>query len=405
MSEETGVDEVGYRLAEARKRVGLTQTQLGEALRLDKAQVSKIESGRRRLDISEVAAAAVRLGTTTRELLGMRERSKLALAARLATDAPDDALRQAQTRARHIVEVDDVLSEATGLRSLPVSSAVDAIRDFGRELTRRQGRSVAALQEQGRELAERTRDELDLGSDSLGDLPDLIETYFGVDVALSPMRVGADGLCVHGDDVRLILANSEFTPGHIRFTLAHELGHHLFGDPREVIGEDHNAMFARTPTESRANAFAANFLMPGRGIRAHLESLGEVSAVSPAGVVALLLHFQVSLQAVTYRLQNLGLLSGAQGDDLRSRSVVALIRAYAGEDTARDATTLVGGSRPPSRLRRAAVEAFANRQIGMGPIASLLERPDDGALFDELLGIPEVGSAFGATSPSRELVV
>jgi transcriptional regulator with XRE-family HTH domain len=84
MENKFEIDEVGLRVRAARKRTGLSQVQLGLALGLDKSQISKIEKGKRRLDIGEVADAAICLGTTTRELLGMGERSKLDLAARLA---------------------------------------------------------------------------------------------------------------------------------------------------------------------------------------------------------------------------------------------------------------------------------------------------------------------------------
>lgn len=383
----------------------MTQEELGEALGLDKTQVSKIERGRRRLDIGEVAAAAVFLRTTTRDLLGMPERSKLALATRLATDAPRDSLRKLQNRARQIVEIDDVLAEVVGLSPGRANEGVEEIRAKGSELAHRRQVSGVALRRQGQELAEEARKVLDLGSDALGDLPDLVETYFGVDVALSPMGEGADGLCVHGDDVRLIVANSDFTPGHVRFTLAHELGHHLFGDPRAIIGEDHQAMFTKEPTEQRANAFAANFLMPEKGIRTTLRSLDEGARVSQSAVVQLMLHFGVSLMAITYRLQNLELLTDEKGNALRGMPVAKLIEAHADKKTADVATQDLGIVRPPTRLHRAAREAFVSRKLGLGPLAALLERPDDDALFTELLESEDVTSAFAENAAAEQFVV
>jgi len=405
MNEEGAIDQVGLRLAAARKRAGLTQEQLGEALDLDKTQVSKIERGHRRLDISEVAAAAGRLGTTTRALLGMGERSKLALAARLATDAPEGAFKRAQTRARQIVEVDDVLSEICGLTPSLSRESIEDLSGFGRRLAEQGKTSDRAIREQGRLLADETRRLLDLGSGALGDLPDLIETYFGVDVALSPLGTDADGLCVHADDVRLILASSDFTSGHVRFTLAHELGHHLFGDPRDIIGEDHAAMFAKTATERRANAFAANFLMPEKGIRAFLDFRSEVSPISPSGIVQLIVNFQVSLQAMSYRLQELGLLPAKDAEAIRDRPVKDLVRTYADNHAAQLATQVASNVRPPTRLLQAARTGFAQRQIGLGPIASLLERMDDAALFDELMTMPEIARALTVSTASDELVV
>jgi len=405
MDEDTDVDEVGLRVAEARRRAGVNQTDLGAVLGLDKTQISKIERGRRRLDISEVAALASFLKVSTRELLGMAERSKLQLAARLASDAPDEAFRKVQTRARQLVEVDYVLSEVAGLTPAEPRPESEQLLKLGRELAGRRASGIRAVQASGKELADASREALGLGTDALGDLPDLIETYFGVDVALSRLGDEADGLCVHGDEVKLILASTDFTAGHVRFTLAHELAHHLFGDPREIIGEDHDAMFSDNPIEQRANAFAANFLMPEPGIRALLDFREESAPVSTPGVIALMGHFQVSLAALVYRLNQLKLLSFDEGQRLRSTGVQSLVRMYSDETSARAAIAPLRINRPPVRLHQAAMTAFANQRIGSAPIATLMERTDDDSFFNELMQIPELEAAFASTGASEGLVV
>jgi Zn-dependent peptidase ImmA (M78 family)/transcriptional regulator with XRE-family HTH domain len=386
MEQGDAVDEVGKRVAEARHHRGLTQTDLGNVLGLDKTQVSKIESGRRRLDISEVVLAAQALGVTTRQLLGMPERTKLALAGRLAVDAPDGAMRPAMTRARHLVEIDDALSQSAELQPAVPTDAAKSVLAHGRELGRRAVRSKKTAQQQGKELAELVRQELDLGADALADLPGLIETYFGVDVALSPLGTHADGLCVHSSEISLILASSSFPAGHVRFTLAHELGHHLLGDPREVIGEATTEMFADDPLEWRANAFAGHLLVPEAGAIALLRSRQETGPISAPSVLALMTHFQVSFAALIYQLNQLDLLSYEDGADLKARGVNNLVHAYGEVESARcvlDPPATM--RRPPSRLKRVALEAFAAQQIGLGPVASLLERDDEDALYRELM--------------------
>ena len=385
MTGDAEFDEVGRRIADARRRARMTQEQLGAALGgLDKTKVSKIESGRRRLDISEVALAASALGLSTRALLGMPERTKLAFAGRLATDAHDDALRGAYRRARQLVEIDDTLTEVAGLASGVPTAAAEALLAEGRATGARAITSKATAKRQGRELAEAARAGLDLGSDALGNLPDLIEAQFGVDVALSPLGTEADGLCVHGGGVNLILASSDFPAGHVRFTLAHELAHHLLGDTREVIGEDEAAMFADNVVEWRANAFAAHFLMPERGIQALLRFRQETTPVSPSGVIALMIHFQVSLAALVYQLNEVRLLGFDEGQALRAQGVNNLVRAYAEADAARVVLNSPERVRPPTRLHRVALNAFGERRVGLAPIAGLLERSDDDELYSEL---------------------
>jgi Zn-dependent peptidase ImmA (M78 family)/transcriptional regulator with XRE-family HTH domain len=382
------LDEVGRRIADARRRAGMTQEQLGAALGgLDKTKVSKIESGRRRLDISEVALAAAALGISTRALLGMPERTKLAFAARLAADAPNDALRGAYRRARQLVEIDDTLTEVVGLAAGLPTAAAEALLAEGRVTGARAVSSKATAKRQGRELAEAARAGLDLGSDALGNLPDLIEAHFGVDVALSPLGTEADGLCVHADGVNLILASSDFPAGHVRFTLAHELAHHLFGDTREVIGEDEAAMFADNVVEWRANAFAAHFLMPERGIQALLRFRQDAAPVSPSSVIALMIHFQVSLAALVYQLNELRLLEFDEGQALRAQGVNNLVRTYAEADAARVVLNSPERVRPPTRLHQVALNAFGEHRVGLAPIAGLLERSDDDDLYGELASL------------------
>jgi len=385
MTENPVVDEVGRRIAEARRRAGITQEQLGAALGgLDKTQVSKIESGRRRLDISEVALAASALGLSTRALLGMPERTKLTCAARLSANAPEGALRAAYSRARQIVEIDDTLTEVAGLVPAAPTPAAKALLAKGRTMGRRAVSSKTTAKRQGHELAVAVRSDLELGVDALGNLPDLIETYFGVDVALSPLGTKADGLCVHGSGVNLILASSDFSAGHVRFTLAHELAHHLLDDTREIIGEDQDAMFEDNVVEQRANAFAGHFLMPETGIEALLRFRQETDLVAPGSIVALMIHFQVSLAALVYQLKELDLLDYEEGQALRSQGARNLFRTYAATDAEWAVLNPPERVRPPERLQRVALNAFGERRVGLALVAGLLERSDDDELYREL---------------------
>jgi transcriptional regulator with XRE-family HTH domain len=65
-----------------------------------------------------------------------------------------------------------------------------------------------------------------------------------LDVAELPRFANVLGVTVrhlHSGSAALILANSDFPEGHVRFTLAHELAHHILGDPREIIEEAEGA--------------------------------------------------------------------------------------------------------------------------------------------------------------------
>lgn len=378
--------QVGQRVAAARKRADMSGTRLGELVGLRKDQISKVETGRRRLDVAELPKFADALGVTVRYLLGHAERPALAIAARLAAGAGPDAAQAARRRARQLFEIDDLLTQVAQLPAPRPSQAGSTVRDLAASVCPGTPSSKSVAQRQGRELAELARRELDLGSDALGDLAALIEQHFAVDVALSPLGTETDGLCVHCGTGALILASSDFPEGHVRFTLAHELAHHILGDPREIIEEGESDMFADTAAEWRANAFAGHFLMPERGIRSVLDWLGEQpGAVSERGVVALMEHFDVSLAALVYQLNILGLMSYAAGQQVRSRGVSSLLAAHRDVAPTEAGWAVRGVRRPPERLVRRAMAAAREQQLGISVVAALLERPDDGQLWEEVM--------------------
>ncbi len=378
--------QVGARVAAARKNRHMSGTELGEIVGLRKDQISKIESGRRRIDIAELPRVASALGVTVHHLLGQAERPALAVAARLAADASSEALRPARRRARQLLEIEDLLTQVTQMPPARASADGTSVVEQARERFSAVPRSKAAAQRQGRELAELARRELDLGSDALGDIAALIEQSFAVDVALSPLGTEADGLCVHCGTSALIVASSDFPDGHLRFTLAHELGHHLLNDPREIIEETTSDMFADTARELRANAFAGHFLMPERGVRSVLEWLGEQPGrISERSAVALMEHFGVSMAALVYQLNIIGFLSYDDGQKLRSRGVISLVSQH--RDVAPSGAAAKAGRihRAPERLTRRALAAAREQRLGLSPVSSLLERDDDEQLWNEIM--------------------
>ena len=386
--ESDGAAQIGARLAAARRDVGMTGTKLGEHLGLGKDQISKIESGKRRLDVSELARAAAALGVSVRHVLGQPERPGLAVASRLASGAAPAATRGLRRRARQLLELDDLLTQIADMPAARLSPPGSRVLEMARRDFARLPRTKTEARKQGRKLAELTRAEIDLGSDAIADLAAIIEQHFGVDVALSPMGTQADGLCVHSGPNALILASSDYPDGHLRFTLAHELGHHLLGDPREVIEEQEHQMFADTVMESRANAFAGHLLLPERGVESFLGWLGEGPRnLTDRGLVALMEHFGVSHAALTVQLNMLEWLTYDESRQLRENTRVhLLVAAHADVAPSGAASTVRQIRRSPERLTRAALSAARSRRLGLSVVAALLEREDDDQLWDHVMG-------------------
>jgi Zn-dependent peptidase ImmA (M78 family) len=110
---------------------------------------------------------------------------------------------------------------------------------------------------------------------------------------------GASGWYKLDDDEEpLILFNSSEVDVRQRFTIAHELGHHVLGHgprPRDTTFSDQFDSY-----EIAANQFAAELLMPVFAVQTLVEKANVTSLARLAGA------FQVSELAMNYRLKNLG---------------------------------------------------------------------------------------------------
>jgi hypothetical protein len=104
----------------------------------------------------------------------------------------------------------------------------------------------------------------------------------------------------------LIFLNGDQPAVRLRFTLAHELGHHWMKHGRMV---DHVETLSdrNDPREIEANAFAAEFLTPKIAVRGFMREHGD-SKVTLDLVVTLAVRFGISAQAALIRLRTADIL-------------------------------------------------------------------------------------------------
>jgi Zn-dependent peptidase ImmA (M78 family)/transcriptional regulator with XRE-family HTH domain len=358
--------ELGARIAALREARGMTGEQLGLALGLSRSQVSKVEHGTRRMDVSEVAAVADALEVSLAEVLGVERSGSLALAARVMAVPQAEETLPARRRIRQLLEADANLVSATGLGvNRPTQSGRDVlatIKDPGIASGRAPWRD-------GEDLADLVRQGLGLGRAPIADVAELAERHFGLDVLAWPTGQAVSGLCAHGHDVAMMLISTSFPRGHQRFTAAHELAHHLLRDPREIVidGDLYNG---GSPMEKRANAFAAALLMPADGLRDVIAG----RPVDEAVLDELMRHFGVSFSALLYRLasSSVGLLSAGARNAWLQRPVSSVLRAA--NDPAPEELTVPDESRRiPPRLWRAAQAGYQNGRVGIGTLAALTD--------------------------------
>lgn len=366
--------EIGKRISKLREAQGMKGEQFGLVLGLSKSQVSKIENGTRKLDVSEVALVADALGVTLAELLGVERTSSLALAARVMATPDAEAALTPRQRMRQMLEADAALTDAVGLRVAGPSPAGLAVLSK----TEREGlASMRSTGQAGLRLANIVREELGLGRAPVSDVAELVEHHFGVDVLNWPTGSSISGLCVSGDGVAMMLVSTSFSKGHQRFTTAHELAHYLLSDPRPVVVEA-DLYDKSGAMELRANAFAANFLMPEASLR---EVVGG-RQIDEVVLVHLMRHFGVSYQALVNRLRNISLLSRSVAENWLARTPTSVLRD-ANDSDPEELTGPTEERRIPPRLWRAAERGYKLGRVGLGILATLNDE-DSETLFNRL---------------------
>jgi len=334
---------------------GLSRRAFGQRIGLDDSKLSKSVSGARRFSSLDLARIA-ELCDVTVDWLVTGEEPALAVAARTTTGEARTALEAAR---RYATMRGDLASLGypqpwQPLPAGPPGASSASYAEQGRLLA---GEALARVTEAGRSVAE-------------PDLPALAEEVFGVDVAVITLDEGFDGLAVASADARLIVLATSQVPWRQRYTLAHELGHLLFGDDQEVhLDKDvFDRAQARDPGEARANSFAAAFLMPEATLRSAVGTVG----LTEAAFAALACDLRVSPSALAIRLSGLRLIDSGTCDRFKAiTGAKAAAIDSRGDEYARwltQATTI----RPPGLLVRDAYAAYESGAATLRPYANLL---------------------------------
>lgn len=275
----------------------------------------------------------------------------------------------------------------------------------------------------GQRLAEEERRRLGLGHAPVPDMGELLESQ-GVRTGLVDLPDDISGLTLSDRKVGLfVVANRAHHYLRRRFSFAHEYAH-------VVADRDRSGLISRTSerddlVEMRANAFAANFLMPEDGVRQFVAGLGkgkpsrafaevfdEAGSLNVEGrsepgtqtlqlydVVQLAHHFGVSRLSALFRFRNLRLVTEAEFEHLK-----ALDEQGKGKQLAE----LLGLPEPDHMEMRSefkhrflglALEAFRRDELSRGKLRELVAMvgfaADD---LDQLL--EDAGIDVDSTSPS-----
>jgi Zn-dependent peptidase ImmA (M78 family)/DNA-binding XRE family transcriptional regulator len=283
-------EAVGSKVASARKLLGLSQQDLADQLELDRTAVSRIESGQRGIDSLELSRLSRAL---QRPIDWFLTASPAAIVSRRSEvierrDLPVDALLESLAR-----DV-ELLVELGFL--VPVLQRVEG--------------PVGDVQQAEAAAAEARRK---LGCDGPAwDLVRLGEKAGLYAFSLGLERQGVEGCYMALDGAGVAAVNGIAESGRRRFTLAHELGHHLLADEYSA---DWDVGAGASERERLVNAFAVHFLLPRADVSRRWEALAGAADRRNAAI-HIGVEFGVSWSATCSQLRNLQLISPAEREQL-----------------------------------------------------------------------------------------
>jgi Zn-dependent peptidase ImmA (M78 family)/DNA-binding XRE family transcriptional regulator len=344
MSRRLDDSGLAERIQQYRQERGWNQARIAEILGIDQAQVSRLENGKRRVTSIELATLADAFGVPTADLLDER---------------PLGSVMRSAARTQTGVSIASLIEQATGMarivRTLADAGLFPADNSLALALPSR-GRMV----DQGRRLAEALRAALGLGDRPLT-MTDLIaaaEQRTGMLCWLMPIAGEGDGLYARDEGAALAVVNVAARPmARVRFTLAHEWGHHLFGDGTEGLCDDANVFEGGNRLfEMRANAFAAHLLLPASVVAAS----GPLSTEQLADLAA---TFGVSGDTAFHQASSLGVLGAG--------AVIPVVSSSSNAEPYRSAM-----------LTALAIDGFNRRKLGSAPTEWVLGRALSDDEFD-----------------------
>ncbi|MGP3920228.1 helix-turn-helix domain-containing protein [Nonomuraea sp. 10N515B] len=346
---------VAQRVRQLITRSGRSQGEFATLAGLDPSKMSKSLSGTRRFTSLDLARIAELGGVTVDWLLGADETP--ALAGRLSSP-PGSSVESAAQEADRLTQLRADL----------------AFLGYKQHVTLPQTTPVGSWWVgQGQQLAAWALDQTcAAGADPshTRDLAELIENVFGIDVAISELPDGFDGLASSREHRRLIVVGTSTVPSRQRFTLAHELGHVLAGDDQGLLVEAdiYDKRHSRQSSEIRANAFATAFLLPEERLKSETSGM----AWTDESFVKLAFRWWVSPSALAWRLHNVSLISKDLCDRFRGMTTesAALLAGELGSFT--EWIDAASRCRIPQLLLRDTFQAYLDGTSTLRPFSNLI---------------------------------
>lgn len=332
---------LGGRIAQARSDLDITQEHLANRVGIERTALSRIEKGERKVSAVELVNLAAALDVP----LAWFVRDPLpAVVSRRTDAAPSHEVTARLDRQLELFAGDVASLLASGVIVPPIAKP--------------SWRTPRTHPEAERTAVE-VRSHVGLDDGPLRGLAAIAEPLGLYSCSLALGDGGADGALVEvAEGVAAAVIDGDARPGRRRMSLAHELGHWLFGDPYDLGADD---------AEKRINSFAAYLLAPRSGVtklwNQHLSDSVRDRTIRVA------VAFRMSWSAAILHLRNLALINDDEFRSLDGRKPVAGELAKLG--IALDIEELKAPSLSPG-ITAAIIEAYVDRRMSAARAVELL---------------------------------
>lgn len=357
--------QLGERLADARKRAKLTQAEVAEGIGIARTTLVAIEKGERRPSNAELVRLGEILKTPVHDLVRetlvraeISPRFRVGFGVDKKSSVIADAVERLRTFGARYAE----LERLHGLRRVP--ARLEALRTY-----RVEPGVQSALDDRlaGEDAARTVRSVLGLGDEPASHLDERFEVEAGLRIFyLDRLPAKLAAFLLWSDEIGACVAiNAEYPVERQRWSLTHELGH-LLRDPEagDVLDETESM---RRAGELFPESFATEFLMPAVGVQKRFADKCRAGRFTPVDLVSLARHFEVSFQAMTVRLEDLRLLPRGSYDRITRSHIgtrVILLEAR---------RPAVPRPRLPERYVALAVAAHDQELLSEGELAAYLD--------------------------------
>lgn len=357
-------EAIAQRLLEARRAIGLTQSEVGKQVGMATSTISSIEAGKRSVSGPELHAFARVYHRPISYFFEQSPADSPGFQYLFRAAEPEVLDRVSIIKLEEMAQDYVLLEELVGAAPLPTPPDYST---FG-----------FRTNQDAETMAEMERGRLGLGDAPVPDLMNLLDGVVGIRTFLVPVSQSAwSGVIVRGNDTRLCIAvNSKEESYRRNFDLAHEYSHalvHMNGQRDTAARIDSRTVeSASSRAEERfADAFASAFLMPNRAVLKALEQTLRANGgrFTDFDLVHMAMQFGVSGQALSNRLVSLRKISRQMNEEYwksqGSYKQLAKELGYSTEDWESNPVL-------PRRFRYLAMKAYEEELISLARLAELL---------------------------------